>query len=61
MTLWMKVSDDEYELPLIVTTSAMMLAEKLGGKESTIKSAVSKCKKNGWRCSYVRVEVEDDS
>ena len=30
MQLWMVVSDDKYELPLIVETSCEMLARKLG-------------------------------
>jgi hypothetical protein len=59
MTLWIKVSDDIYELPEVVATTARALADRCGVKESTVKSAVSKCKKNGWKCHYIRVEVED--
>ncbi len=55
MTLYMKVTNDEYELPLIVEDSPTRLAERLGLKVNSVTSMISK-KRNG----YVKVEVEDE-
>jgi hypothetical protein len=55
MKLYMKVTKDEYELPLIVEDSPTRLAERLGLKVNSVTSMISK-KRNG----YVKVEVEDE-
>lgn len=55
MTLWMKVTSDEYELPMIVEDSAYKLAAKLGVWPSCVFHSVKR--PNG---SYKRIEVEDD-
>lgn len=60
MTLWMKVTLDEYELPLAVATSSRELARCVGVSSSTVASVVSNAKKRGGRCCYVKVEVDDD-
>ena len=60
MTLYMKVSNDKYELPEIIARTTIELAEKCGVKSQTVRSAMSHAKKHGWPCQYVRVEVEDD-
>lgn len=60
MTLWMKVTMDEYELPLAVADSSGELARRLGVSRSTVASVVSNAKKRGGRCCYVKVEVDDD-
>lgn len=55
MKLYLKVTTDEYELPIAVADSAYELAEMVGTKQSVIYSSISH--KRG---SYRRVEVEDD-
>ena len=60
MTLWMKVTLDEYELPLAVARSARELARCIDVSQSTVSSVVSNAKKRGGRCCYVKVEVDDD-
>lgn len=60
MTLWMKVTKDKYELPIAVAGSAAELARMVGKTQNAIRSRVSHAKKEPWRCSYVRVEVDDD-
>lgn len=58
--LWLKVTKDEYELPLAVGNSASDLARQVGVSRSTIISVMSNAKKRGGRCCYVKVEVDDD-
>lgn len=60
MTLWMKVTMDKYELPLVVATSARELARCIGVSKTTVSSVVSNAKRRGGRCCYVKVEVDDD-
>ena len=58
--LWMKVSMDKYELPLIVCDSAAELARRIGVPTVNIRSAISKAKKRGHRCRYVRVVIDEE-
>ena len=60
MMVWMLVTNDKYELPLIVAKSAGELARLTGQRRSNIASAICHAEKRGARCKYVRVEVEDD-
>lgn len=55
MTLYMKCTTDEYELPLIVEDSVTMLAYRLGITVGSVSSMISK-----HRCGYHRIEIEDD-
>lgn len=64
MTLWMEVTQDEYELPVAVAESAGILARKIGKSKKTIISAMRKAqirqeKQGHTRCRYVKVEVDD--
>lgn len=59
MTIWLKVSNDRYELPEIVADSAGQLAQKLGIKKNNIFSAISHARKNGYKCIYRKVEIKD--
>ena len=59
MTLWMEVTMDDLELPLVVAGSAEELARKNGKTTNNIYSAISKAKTRGYRSRYVKVEVED--
>ena len=63
MTVWLYVSKDEYELPLVVADSVSQLAKKLGVTSNAIHSAMSISRKLGYKCRYVKVvidETEDD-
>lgn len=59
-SLWMKVTRDKYELPLVVEDSGAKLARKLGIPENQIYNTMSKAKKkNQKRCIFVKVDLED--
>lgn len=64
--IWMKVSLDEYELPMIVADTSQELADMCGVSQNTVLSCVSKVKAGVYgynRSSYCRVKVmvsEDD-
>ena len=58
--LYMQVTMDEYELPLAVADNATELARMLKLKPDSVRSMMHHCKKNGWKCCYVKVEVDDD-
>ena len=58
--LYMKVTSDEYELPLAVADSVAELAAMVGVEASTVFGFMWYCKKNGKKCPYIKVEVEDD-
>lgn len=56
--LWLMVSDDGYELPMVVADSAGELARMLGITEATIYHQISNARKHGYFCRYVKVRVE---
>ena len=60
MTLWMEVSRDKYEHPIVIADSPQELAEKCGVKVHSIHSYMSHCRKTNAHCKYVKVEVEDE-
>lgn len=60
MTLYIKVTSDEYELPFAVGDTVRELAKMLGVKSDSIYSQMSHSKHNGYFCSYQKVEVEDE-
>jgi len=59
MTLYMKVTKDEYELPVAVAETKAELARMLGRTRESVQSAFSHAKKYKHPI-YVVVEVEDD-
>lgn len=59
MTLYMLVTNDKYELPLIVEDSAEKLARKLNINVHSIYSSMSKARKHGYKTQYVRVKLQD--
>lgn len=59
-TIWMLVTDDEYELPLVVADTAGILARRLGTTAANIYSLMSRDRAHGKRSKYVKVEVDDD-
>ena len=62
MTLWMAVTDDEYELPIAVGRSAFELADMLGVKANSIYAYFCDCKASKRKCKnkYTKVEIDDD-
>ena len=59
MTLYMKVTRDEYELPLAVAETKAELARMLGIKREHVRTAFSHAKKFK-NPTYVVVEVDDE-
>lgn len=57
--MYMKVTRDEYELPVAVAETKAELARMLGIKREHVRSAFSHAKKFK-NPTYVVVEVEDD-
>ena len=55
MTLYLRTTKDEYELPLAVAESAEELAREIGTSVNCVRSALSK-KSKGW----AKIEVEED-
>lgn len=60
MIIWMKVTNDEYELPVAVANSRAELARKLGLKPNSISTAIHRAKKTGHRQIFVEVVIDDD-
>lgn len=58
MTLYVKVTDDKYELPIAVADSAGELAKMLGVKKNTVLTKISHGRQ-GIRTTYHRVEIDD--
>lgn len=61
MYVYMKVTPDRYELPVAVADSGYELAKICGVSTNNVYNAMRKARLNGYRCQYVRVEVEDES
>ncbi len=58
----MQVTQDEYELPIAMATTARELAEMVGKTEKYIQRTVSEYERGIKKKSkYRRVEIEDDS
>ena len=58
MTLYMLVTFDKYEYPLIVTESLDELAKKCCCSKNAISSAICHSRKNGGKSRFVKVEVD---
>lgn len=59
MTLYMMVTNDKYELPLIVSKSVDDIARFAGVSKKTIYSAIFKVEHgNRQRSSYIRINVD---
>ena len=60
MVIWMEVTKDKYELPVVVADDAYKLAELTGASVNNIRSTASKYAHGEIRRSrFVRVEMED--
>ena len=61
MTVWLEVTQDKYELPVLVALSAGELARRAGVHKSTVSSSASRYNKGmRKRARFLKVEVEDD-
>lgn len=52
---WMKVTLDKYEFPLVVAETREELAEIVNVKPATISEEISRAKRTGMRCQYVKI------
>lgn len=57
MYVWMKVSDDKYELPEVIADSSKELAAKCGIATNTIFTTNQYRKSKGLHPLYVRVDI----
>ena len=60
MKLYVKVSDDDLELPEAVADTKQELSIMLGRNKSYACQVIKYCKKNGKKPTIVEVEVEDE-
>lgn len=56
--LWLKVTDDEYELPVAVADTAVALATMVGVSAGTVAGCVSHTKKGTHQKKSVYILVE---
>lgn len=54
-TLWLMVSTDKYELPLIVEDSAAKLARRAGVNVTTVMTSACNAERTGKWAKYIRV------
>ena len=57
----MKVTNDEYELPVLVANSAVELAKMIGCSPNNIYSSISHSKHRGQRTSFRRVKIDEEN
>lgn len=60
MIIWLKVTHDEYELPLVIADSLQEMANKVGTSRNAIASSYSHYIHGGPWSSYRKVEIEED-
>lgn len=56
--VYMLVTQDKYELPLIVTDTMAELARRTGQKRSSVASAISHANKKGFKSRYIKVIID---
>ena len=56
--VWLKVTHDEYELPLCWADSPTELARKLGTSQQSVISAVSHEKHGQFKSCYKKVRID---
>jgi hypothetical protein len=54
----MKVTKDKYELPIAVAETVGELARMTGKTRGTIANALSRSRKSGGECQYIKVICE---
>lgn len=58
--MWMRISNDIYELPEVVAESEAALCYKLGLKPGRVLSCISHAEERGSKCRYVKVEMDEE-
>lgn len=58
MVLWLKVTNDKYELPLAVAESSRELEQMLGLNRKTVYKQVWNAEKTKTKCQYIKIEVD---
>lgn len=58
--LYLYIENDKYELPIAIADSPSELSEMIGVPKSTILSYMSRAKRNGEWCQYIKVPLEGD-
>lgn len=61
MKLYVKVSEDDLELPEAVAESRAELARMLGYSKNYAYTCMERAKKNGTKPKVVEVEIEDET
>lgn len=61
MKLYVKVSEDDLELPEAVAESRAELARMLGYGKNYVYTCMGRAKKNGTKPKVVEVEIEDET
>lgn len=59
MRLYLEITQDKYELPIMVCESAAELARRTGLTENNVYSQISKGRKNNWKPRFISIEVEE--
>lgn len=52
--------DTDFDAVVLSADSIQELADKAGVKRATIDSTMSRAKKRGTRCKYIRICIKDD-
>lgn len=61
MTIWMEVTQDEFELPVLIALSASELARKAGTSRTNVSSSACRNKRGKLkRTRFLKVEIDDD-
>ena len=58
MVLWMKVTKDEYELPLAVAESSKELEQMLGLSRKSVSKQIWNAERTKTKCQYIKIEVD---
>ena len=58
--VWMKVTNDKYELPVLVADSAPELAKMLGCRPNNIYSSLSHAKHGRQNTTYRKVLINEE-
>ena len=58
-TLYMYVTDDEYELPLFVSENIKEVAERAGTTRNSVWSSITRYEKKGIKTRFRRVKIND--
>lgn len=60
MILWLKVTHDEYELPLMIADSLSDMAKRVGTSRNSVASSYSHFIHGGPWSPYRKVVIEED-